>query len=285
MTRPQLPPKYVNVSTPLLFAANVSPVAFHTYCQLKAMAWGKGDETNLLLSPDEFFTLTGKSKSTLYGHLNHLRESGVLRFTSPRLGDWKVVFAQDDSCFKNLKLPYMFSILNEDVTMINSDHQEGGVGGGFQDFETSQNSETPPMPKRTAEEVKASLTRTLDRTMVGQANKYDLANFPEEIRPYLQAFCEAWKIPPPARTKNRTGAFADWTASGYKLAEICNGLGVEPIRREWARHKEHMTNRGGTLPYDVARPGSILNSVTARAVELRHAQSYQVVNSDGSFNV
>lgn len=99
MAKPLLPPSYVNVPAGILYSKDLPAAVIHTYCQLKGLGWGRNGFQEI---PFKYLEeVTGKSRSTLYGHIGTLKTTGWLlfntvhrtglsiRFTQPGEGDEK----------------------------------------------------------------------------------------------------------------------------------------------------------------------------------------------------
>ena len=99
MAKPLLPPSYVNVPAGILYSKDLPAAVIHTYCQLKGLGWGRNGFQEIPFKYIE--EVTGKSRSTLYGHIGTLKTTGWLlfntvhrtglsiRFTQPGEGDEK----------------------------------------------------------------------------------------------------------------------------------------------------------------------------------------------------
>jgi len=110
MPRPLVPPHYINVPVGIVYDKDIPPQVLATYIQIRGTAWGE-DETPEI-SVKKLMELTGKSRSTIYGHLGILRDSGWLLFNSTHHAGLTVRFISDaarDALSKNL------DSLNEDV--------------------------------------------------------------------------------------------------------------------------------------------------------------------------
>jgi DNA-binding transcriptional ArsR family regulator len=137
MPRPLLPPKGVIIPPHIAYDTKMAPAARDTYMQLRGLAWGKKSTPELTM--EELSTITGKSQSTIYGHLAYLRDWGVLRYVPSGDKSIKVTFIDtkgDDS--ENLE-----SLLNSSSTDINSIKSEEGKAIG-----TFQNSGKKPIASK-----------------------------------------------------------------------------------------------------------------------------------------
>jgi hypothetical protein len=85
-----LPPRGVFVPTALVYATDLSPTAFHTWVQLRGLAWQGGQTPPCTVQ--DLSQLTGKSPSALYGHLAVLKACGALRWRSAGKGILTIVF-------------------------------------------------------------------------------------------------------------------------------------------------------------------------------------------------
>ena len=80
MGKPILPPRYVNVPAGPVYDEDLPDGVLRTYVQLRGLAWGK--ERMDQVTVKEIMEVTGKSRSTIYGHLGILRDRGWLLFNS-----------------------------------------------------------------------------------------------------------------------------------------------------------------------------------------------------------
>lgn len=101
LPKPLLPPRGLFVPVGLIFDKLLPPAAKDTAVQLRALAWGQ-DETPPL-SLEQLTELTGKSQSTLYGHMRLLRLRGVLRWRPAGTTEIIVVFERAFWLSENLE--------------------------------------------------------------------------------------------------------------------------------------------------------------------------------------
>ena len=97
MPRPLLPPSGIYIPTAMIYHREFSPTVIHTWIQLRGLAWGR-DETPQI-SMLQLSELTGKSRSTLFGHMALLRSWGALRWRSSEVGTLIVTFPADTGEF------------------------------------------------------------------------------------------------------------------------------------------------------------------------------------------
>jgi len=69
----------------------------HTWIQLRGLAWGQDETPQLGIS--QLSELTGKSRSTIFGHMALLRQWGALRWRSSEEGTLIVTFPTDSGEF------------------------------------------------------------------------------------------------------------------------------------------------------------------------------------------
>ncbi|MGI6259997.1 MAG: hypothetical protein ACOYKC_09095 [Anaerolineaceae bacterium] len=94
MARPVLPPKFVNVPVGPAYDPDLPDGVFRTYVQLRGLAWGKNRLDDVTIK--EIMEVTGKSRSTIYGHLGILRDRGWLLFNSAHYSWLTVEFCGGD---------------------------------------------------------------------------------------------------------------------------------------------------------------------------------------------
>jgi len=90
MSRSLLPPRGIFVPSRLIYARNLPPAILQTWVQLRGLAWGAYETPSL--SFNQLFEITGKSQSSLYGHLTFLRNWGALRWRPSGTGIFIVSF-------------------------------------------------------------------------------------------------------------------------------------------------------------------------------------------------
>lgn len=78
--KPPVVTKYVNVPAGPAYDSELPDGVFRTYVQLRGMAWGKDVLEDVTIK--EIVEVTGKARSTIYGHLELLRDRGWLLFNS-----------------------------------------------------------------------------------------------------------------------------------------------------------------------------------------------------------
>lgn len=78
MPRSLLPTRGVFVPASLIYHCDLPPAVFHTWVQLRGLAWGLSETPQLSLQ--QLVAITGKSQSCIYGHLTSLRDWGALRW-------------------------------------------------------------------------------------------------------------------------------------------------------------------------------------------------------------
>ena len=97
MPRPLLPPRGIFVPTTIMYNHDYSPTVIHTWIQLNGLAWDRSETPQL--SMNQLSEITGKSHSTLYGHMALLRSWGALRMRNSEKGTFIVSFTADSGEF------------------------------------------------------------------------------------------------------------------------------------------------------------------------------------------
>ena len=94
MTSPLLPPRGVFAVTSLIFDADLPAAIKETLLQILALAWASPIHETAPLSYTQLSELTGKSHTTLHGHLDVLRTyRSTLRLRSAGRGQFIVSLA------------------------------------------------------------------------------------------------------------------------------------------------------------------------------------------------
>lgn len=97
----------------------------------------------------------------------------------------------------------------------------------------------------------------------------DLADWPEDTRPWLQRFLSLWQRTPPAPTKSRRGGdFALWISELRALKTACSEFGVDLLDDLFTDWQEQSA-RLGREPYTLARPGSLVKAAQSKVGERR----------------
>ena len=89
-----LPPRGVFVPVALVFNPAITASVFHTWVQLRALAWRNGRSPAIPMS--DLSLLTGKSPSALYSHMALLRACNLLSWRSIGRGRLIVSFQGAD---------------------------------------------------------------------------------------------------------------------------------------------------------------------------------------------
>ncbi len=137
---PQLPPKYVNVSSRAVYDKEMPKSVLVTYIRLKGLAWQNGGLHTPLLPIGDLFEITGLERRSFYQHLRWLKEMGWLRSESPRPGHAVLYFndpADEEPPVQKNALP--LDVVNHSKTLEEEEKgeeqhhvvfdSEGGVGG------------------------------------------------------------------------------------------------------------------------------------------------------------
>ncbi len=90
------PPRYVNAPTGMVYDPRLTPAVCHTGIQLIGLAWESRGKVIEEVEISKLEEVTGKSRSTVYGHLAALRDAGWLQFSSSRRGGLTVRFMELD---------------------------------------------------------------------------------------------------------------------------------------------------------------------------------------------
>ena len=139
MTRPILPPRYVNGSLAVLLACKDERAAWYTYSVLKAFAWSEDTLVIDRATMKVLKNLFGIPKQTLYRHLNWLASSpihAVLRYGSAG-GHTQVDFSPSDDVawdspidgtitVPNMRFAYSSSSVKESINLNQSLKEEEG---------------------------------------------------------------------------------------------------------------------------------------------------------------
>lgn len=216
MAKPVLPPKYVNVPAGPAYDPELPDGVFRTYVQLRGLAWGKDSLDDVTVK--QIMEVTGKSRSTIYGHLGILRDRGWLLFNSAHYSRLTVVFS--GSAYSDGEKEYFETVdksvekqsrfldsLNEEVKELNTVIK--------QDLNSVKHHHPVNLNHLSAESVQKSgqVSENLDRSRLN--GWHDVIDPPMEgLLERLGVFVSVW---PSIAEKVRGGA---WTLAQLKrLAE------------------------------------------------------------------
>jgi hypothetical protein len=129
---------------------------------------------------------------------------------------------------------------------------------------TSEIAPPPIKGKFDLEAYKGRIKTIVDNGIFPNASASD---YPEDIAPYIVAFCTSWSMLPPQK---RSSQFKYWITAGRDLKGAAGEFGAEIISeyyQEWSAGK----------PFTVATPGSIVNAIRAFAGKKRAGVENMIV--------
>ena len=135
----------------------------------------------------------------------------------------------------------------------------------------------PAQPaRRTAGDFRAGVEAALLSNAKRQAaavNGTDVSGYPEDVRETISVICKLYKIKPPKYKVTKKGASnnpsADWIVGARNVNEACAEFGLELIRLHAEQYWEQVRGNNGIPKWTVSRPGSLTNSLTGLAGQLR----------------
>lgn len=229
MTKPLIPPHYVNVPTDMLFNCDLSEAIKDTYYKMRAFAWGK-DETPILAWKD-VLEAVGKKRSTIYQHLGVLRDTNWLLFSSTQHSCIQVRFL--DRTVMAGDLSRSLDALNQEE--VNTDLNTSGnnleinkppppdnQGAGSTSKFVQKSGQTLQFVQKSGQDVRGKLSESLDKS--GK-------HFSEDLKKYLTE--KVGLYPGPLQDAEATFRSGDWTEEHiWKLGKVCialkaNSLGFE----------------------------------------------------------
>lgn len=144
-----LPPRYANVPIAFLLDPSIAAPVKETGMQLWAAAWESKDSPPRTppFTPAEFQSLTGKSQSTLYGHLAALKDKHWLLFSAPQRGTGQLVveFLFGEPAVQ--PVPQFSKVLERSETLENADLKAFKELDSLKELKDSQFSETLENPE------------------------------------------------------------------------------------------------------------------------------------------
>ena len=100
----------------------------------------------------------------------------------------------------------------------------------------------------------------------------DLSSWPEEVVPYVWEVCKLWNLRPPHKAKDtdkHNSPSAYWIAGALALMDACGEFGLDCLRQVRQDYEESMSKSGGTAPFLVSSPNSLVNMCRAKAGVMR----------------
>jgi hypothetical protein len=122
MAPPKLPPTYVNLPPSFIYDAAIPDGPARTLCQIYGLFWNKDNPPKITF--EDLMELSGKSRSTLYGHLAYLRSSGWLPFSTAADGTLDFDLSAFLSKFSDSSL-----LINTSLDSIDSKNGGGLING------------------------------------------------------------------------------------------------------------------------------------------------------------
>ena len=102
--------------------------------------------------------------------------------------------------------------------------------------------------------------RRFERRQAENPDRFQRDEWPEELWPWIDKFLEHWPVSVPDRPRSRKGGvYGDWITSLKDVRKVCGEFGLELVD-EFSRNYYQSNS-----PFPVARPGAIVNSLSALA--------------------
>jgi len=93
----------------------------------------------------------------------------------------------------------------------------------------------------------------------------DLADYPEDVRPTIQAVAEYFKLRPPTTKKGK----GYWIMQARELIDACGEWGTRAIQEYRQDFEVYMEGHQGLAPHTVEGPGSLVKVVRAKSGLMR----------------
>jgi len=239
MPRSLIPPKYISVPVGIVYDTAISPVVRDTYLQLRGLAWGDSDDETPEISVKKLCELTGKSRTTIYGHLAILRASGWLLFSSAHHSGLTVRFIADAEVH-NL-LSENPDLLNDDgltdITLtkiikhppVNKKNRAGSVR------KSGQVSENPDSSNGWHEVIDAELEQLLEQIGVYRVKFLDVAASgwsTDQLKKLARAILQDFEA-------GKGGGVYIWRIMNTQPPETDEQYRQKYVTGEWAAYVEH----------------------------------------------
>lgn len=119
----------------------------------------------------------------------------------------------------------------------------------------------------------------LEKAAQRQTNGLDLSNWPEDVRPWLEAVSNLWGLIPPVKPNKSGGQFATWIKELRALQQACR----DSLNVLYLVHADFMADsvKIGRAPFTVARPQALVNSAAAKVAWLSQQQAQQITQTQG----
>ena len=93
----------------------------------------------------------------------------------------------------------------------------------------------------------------------------DLSDYPEDVRPTIQAVAEHFKLRPPTTKKGK----GYWIMQARELIDACGEWGTRAIQEYRQDFETYMDGHQGVAPHTVEGPGSLVKVIRAKSGTMR----------------
>jgi hypothetical protein len=115
------------------------------------------------------------------------------------------------------------------------------------------------------ERTEKALAASYANADTGYAHEY-----PEDVRPIIISVARLWHLPAPPRPRGGKGKqYAYWLESSRALLDACAEFGAGALDLLRNDFEAYMADHGGVAPHTVSTPNSLVNSMLAKAAQLR----------------
>jgi hypothetical protein len=115
----------------------------------------------------------------------------------------------------------------------------------------------------------AALVRGLAQNEDDILRGIDLAEWPEDVRPVVRAFCRMWGFKTPTLKKKK----GYWITSARELKATCGEFGSDALKEARQRFEDYMETHHGAPPFDVKDIGSVIWYVQSTVGLMRTRQA------------
>lgn len=114
------------------------------------------------------------------------------------------------------------------------------------------------------QQTRASLIKVEERQHGEEDNRIN--DYPEDVRVIIAAVCELFNLKCPPKKSTHAG---QWINESRELRDACGEFEKQVLVEIAKDFEQHMRLKGGTVPFPVSGPRSLVNTARAKAGELR----------------
>lgn len=213
----------------------------------------------------------GISYTTAFNAIKKLCESGHLEDTTPNLHNHPHSY-RDTGKAGNMHASIGFgSITNIEHSITNIEHSitvidEETIKETKEDINniSEQKIKKPLTASDCKKATEESMMRGIARNLSEDGDRIN--QYPEDVRPILSAVCELFNLKCPSIKSTHAG---HWIKESRELKDACGEFEKQVLVEIANEFEQHKRTKGGTVPFPVTGPHSLVNSARGKAGLMR----------------